>query len=276
MKWAYILFIVTIIAYGNAFSLVNDISNSFTNFYATPLQERTPPPVYIAYHNSASDNAPSDLETVPSDAVSTASTEVTRPTAPAPATAPARTTTPKPPAAAPVTTAAIPPTTTAPRTPRAGNSQPLFYAATLTSCADDGERAASRYARSRGVRSGAGYCAVGVRHSLMCMFKKLGRPRKVHCGGSAYNYYGEGCMERMGFVNDMSMCNTKGVVRVYYGYKHKNRNYSGGDQHGHIEFLGNNNWWHAGVASSQPINNLQKAGNRRILKACYILPGVNI
>lgn len=105
----------------------------------------------------------------------------------------------------------------------------------------------------------------------MCMFEKQGRSRNVHCGGSAYNYYGEGCLERLGFRSDMSMCNTPGVVRVYYGYKHRNSGYSGGDRHGHIEFLGTDNWWHAGVASSQPIDHPQKAGNRRILKACYVL-----
>ncbi len=149
----------------------------------------------------------------------------------------------------------------------------LAYAADLTNCAGTGEAAALRYGRSRGARSGAGYCAVGVRSALSCMFQRQGRPRTVHCGGAAYNYYGEGCLESMGFHSDMSMCNTPGVVRVYYGYKNRNSHYSGGDRYGHIEFLGTDRYWHAGVASSQPIDHPQKAGNRRILKACYVLGG---
>ena len=173
---------------------------------------------------------------------------------------------PQPPAAAA-------PTTPAPASGSPAPGTPLPYATDLTNCQDEGEAAALQYARSRGVRSGGGYCAVGVRNALTCMFAKQGRPRTVHCGGAAYDYYGEGCLERMGFRRDMNMCNTPGVVRVYYGYKNRNSNYSGGDRYGHIEFLGTDRYWHAGVASSQPIDHPQKAGNRRILKACYVLGG---
>lgn len=150
-----------------------------------------------------------------------------------------------------------------------GSSLP--YAADLTSCAKTGTNAAAKYARDRGKRSGAGYCAVGTRHALMCMFKKRGNPKNIHCGGSAYDYYGKNCLESLGFKNDMSACDRPGVVRVYYGYKHKNPAYSGGDRHGHIEFLGTDGQWHAGVSSSLPIDDNRKAGNRRKLKACYVL-----
>lgn len=149
----------------------------------------------------------------------------------------------------------------------------LPYAADLTSCARTGERAARAYARSRGKRSGAGYCAVGVRNALDCMWKKTqGFDPNIKCGGSAYDYYGKGCLESKGFVRDMNACDTPGVVRVYYGYRHKNRSYSGGDRHGHIEFLGTDGLWHAGVANSNPIDDILGHG-RRILKACYVLKG---
>ncbi len=144
----------------------------------------------------------------------------------------------------------------------------LNYAADLTACASFGRQRAG----------GANYCARGVRHALACMARRQGRNVNnmyFHCGGSAYNYWNEGCMERRGFVNminsDPSYCSRPGVVRVYWGGNHRQRGYSGGDYHGHIEFLGTDGMWHAGVSSGLPID--QRLGrDRRRLKACYILP----
>ncbi len=144
----------------------------------------------------------------------------------------------------------------------------LSYAADLTACASFGRRRAG----------GANYCARGVRHALACLARRQGRQVDnyyLHCGGSAYNYWGEGCLERRGFVNminrDRNMCNRPGVVRVYWGGNHRQRGHSGGDYHGHIEFLGTDGMWHAGASSSLPID--QRLGrNRRRLKACYVLP----
>lgn len=145
----------------------------------------------------------------------------------------------------------------------------LSYASTFTSCAAEGRRSAASYARSRGKRSGCGYCANGTRHAIMCMFRKLGRPKYVHCGGAAYDYT-DGCMSRHGFKRDMSSCNKAGVVRVYRGGRHRQRGASGGDRYGHIEFKGTDGRWHAGCSSSQAIN--ERLGNsRRRLVGCYVL-----
>ncbi len=147
------------------------------------------------------------------------------------------------------------------------------YAAALTRCAGYGRGQAYSYARSRGRSSGAGYCAVGVRTALACMAREFGQrvgDRQFHCGGSAYDYFG--CLENKGFDLDMSACNRPGVIRVYRGYRQGNPNYSGGDRHGHIEFLGTDGMWHAGVQSSLPID--QRLGsNRRQLRGCYVWRG---
>lgn len=139
----------------------------------------------------------------------------------------------------------------------------LPYAADLTACASYGRRKAG----------GANMCAKGVRHALACMARRRGHKvgnYHFHCGASAYHY--KGCLEQKGFINDMNKCNTPGVVRVYKGITQWRRG-SGGDYHGHIEFLGTDGYWHAGVSSSLPIN--QRLGSsRRQLKGCYVLkPG---
>lgn len=157
-----------------------------------------------------------------------------------------------------------------PRTPRTSSSNgTLSYASILTSCAAEGRRSAARYARSRGRRSGCGYCANGARHAIMCMFRKMGRSKNVHCGGAAYDYT-DSCMGSNGFKRDMNACNKAGVVRVYRGGRHRQRGASGGDRYGHIEFKGTDGRWHAGCSSSIPIN--ERFGNaRRRLVGCYVL-----
>ena len=148
------------------------------------------------------------------------------------------------------------------------NSDALPYAAALTSCAGYGKRKAGR----------ATLCAKGVRHSLTCMARKLGQKTPdgyIHCGIGAYDYYGKSCLEKHGFRKDMSACDKPGVIRVYYGYRHKNPAYKNGDRYGHIEFKGIDGQWHAAESNRNPID-VRLGKNRRILKACYVLPGGRI
>ncbi|MCB0377685.1 MAG: hypothetical protein KDD33_04270 [Bdellovibrionales bacterium] len=153
-------------------------------------------------------------------------------------------------------------------TPRA--SGPLSYAKALTACASYGIR-----------NSGKNACAKGVRLALHCAAGKTGISalRGIHCGGSAIDYAGRGCLEKRGFRNDMSQCNTPGVVRVYDGVCSKRRGgrcnsgyrrVTAGDYHGHIEFLGTDKKYHSFYSSSTPINKSKSLGKRRKLVACYV------
>lgn len=168
--------------------------------------------------------------------------------------------------APPTASEETPPRTEGGNTSSGGN---LSYAATLTSCASYGRQQAAAYARSRGKSSGCGYCANGTRHALMCMFRKLGNPKTVHCGGAAYDYT-DSCMSRHGFKRDMNACNKAGVVRVYRGGRHMQSGASGGDRYGHIEFKGTDGRYHAGCSASAPINELL-GNSRRRLVGCYVL-----
>lgn len=139
----------------------------------------------------------------------------------------------------------------------------LPYAADLTDCAGYGRR-----------NSAPQLCAKGVRHALACMMRRRGKNvnnMHFHCGGSAYHY--KGCLEKKGFVHDPNACRKPGAVLVYRGITQW-RSGSGGDYHGHIEFVGTDGMYHAGASNSLPIDQIFAKG-RRTLEKCYVLqPGV--
>lgn len=101
-----------------------------------------------------------------------------------------------------------------------------------------------------------------IAHALQ---KNLGCVRGVLSGGSAVNAMND--LPRAGFRNDMSSCNSPGVLRVYSGVRGGGRRLAG-DTHGHIEVLGSDGNFHSFYTSPEPIDRTMPG--RRILQGCFV------
>ena len=136
-------------------------------------------------------------------------------------------------------------------------------------------KAIARAARNGAGRSAAGFCYSGVKAILRAAGLKGWLP-----GGSAVNAYQD--LQRAGFHNDRSQCQSEGTVRVYKGlangmsnaaaasYIHRlGYRYTAGDNHGHIEVVGGNGRYYYNAAG-KTFSLDSVMGRRRQLIGCFV------
>lgn len=116
------------------------------------------------------------------------------------------------------------------------------------------------------------YCYRAVKKIIAhALQKNLNCVRNALPGGSAmYDRAASDAprdLTRAGFRNDMSACNTPGVIRVYRGVRGGGRALKG-DIHGHIEVLGSDGNFHHFTSSAQSID--KRLPGRRILEGCFV------